>query len=688
MLSAKLRKSLVLGWLAIAFFQTACVTSRTGSDREQNLGSPAELKELRLIQTAYQQRAYDEVIKRTKAFSQKFKTSLLLDQIYNYRGLTYLSQKKYPYAVTNFDHVAQLTQNDSLRAMALYNRGFAQFEAGQSDASLKSLSEVKTSSLQGTDRSKFYALLSKVEFGQKHFSESLEAILQASRFHTQEIASYEKSLRDFAEQVAPKVKDLAQIRSFINDYEDSSLADLLLLQSIKLALHEKEQDADLAKNSFRRLQEQYPSSYYLSEARQLLSAAGISTAGGEAYSNLRENPVLGKKIGILLTLSGHFAPFGQKTLHGIQLAAGIFPRNKQLAKPTVHEEVGISSSKVELVIRDDGGEPTQAVRALDELVQKDGVIAVIGPLSSKIVPAVAERAQQLGVPLITLTQKDIEGLSFVFNAALTPHMQVHELVEFATEKWNAKSFAILSPKSRFGDEYARTFWDETEKRGAKMVGFESYPAEETDFRQYVDGLVGLTYPDARVREIQELKAKFLEEQAANKAKKLPRKKEQISLPPIVDFDAVFIPDDPKALGQILPTFEYRDVTNAKYLGVSTWNNEDLLTRAGKHAEGAIFVDGYFPGMSSPYARQFTTDFQAVFGFDPSSLEATGYDAAQILVKLLTSGADSRESIREQMANLRGFPGIAGPISYIDGRLVKKLAILTVRDGKIEEFVTK
>jgi peptide subunit release factor 1 (eRF1) len=45
-------------------------------------------------------------------------------------------------------------------------------------------------------------------------------------------------------------------------------------------------------------------------------------------------------------------------------------------------------------------------KAVEELVKKEKVIAIIGPLLSMNVEKAARKAQQLKVPLITLSQKE------------------------------------------------------------------------------------------------------------------------------------------------------------------------------------------------------------------------------------------------------------------------------------------
>ena len=372
----------------------------------------------------------------------------------------------------------------------------------------------------------------------------------------------------------------------------------------------------------------------------------------------------------MLTLSGKFGKFGYKALQGIELALKVFQPSSDAAP-------------LSLVVMDDQGDQDRALAVMDELFYKHHVAVIIGPLVSKLAEPMGKKAQELGIPLIALSQKEASGGDYVFNAALTPAMQVRELVQYATEKAGISSFAILSPQGRFGDEYVKAFWDEVDRVGGAVRGCEAYANDETDFREYIDKLVGLASTDARAHEVEELKLLKAATPVKSRSKSFQR---MFDLKPIVDFQAVFIPDDPKALGQILPTFAYRDVEKLLFLGINTWDNNELIARAGQFAEGAVFVDGYYSGSQAPSSKKFAEEYRATYGSDPSSVEAMSYDAAHILASLMKgSDVTSRADMRDRIMGLKDFQGVTGKISYRDGRLTKRLSLLTVKSGKIEEI---
>ncbi len=107
---------------------------------------------------------------------------------------------------------------------------------------------------------------------------------------------------------------------------------------------------------------------------------------------------------------------------------------------------------VSLVIRDSKGDPLEAEKAVEELVTKEKVIAIIGPLLTITVDKAARKAQQLKVPLLTLSQKEpLYGKGeFVFQNSLTPSDQIQALVTYAIKELELRTFAVFYPNSPYG----------------------------------------------------------------------------------------------------------------------------------------------------------------------------------------------------------------------------------------------
>ncbi|MGD9074715.1 MAG: penicillin-binding protein activator, partial [Desulfobacteraceae bacterium] len=176
---------------------------------------------------------------------------------------------------------------------------------------------------------------------------------------------------------------------------------------------------DNAKSSAMALVRSTPDQYWVSIGRHILEriAEELSVKMGV--------------VGCLLPLSGPFAIYGQEVLNGIQLGMGIWTESERY-------------QGLELVIKDTGGEMESAVSAVEELAKEEKVMAIIGPLVSKPTVAAAKKAQELGVPIITLTQK--EGVTdegeMVFRNFLTPAKEVETILDKAVNDLGLKRFAV------------------------------------------------------------------------------------------------------------------------------------------------------------------------------------------------------------------------------------------------------
>jgi ABC-type branched-subunit amino acid transport system substrate-binding protein len=372
-------------------------------------------------------------------------------------------------------------------------------------------------------------------------------------------------------------------------------------------------------------------------------------------------------IGAVLPLSGKHSPIAQKTLHGLQLGLGIY---------------GTSRSSFRLAVIDSEGTPEGAKRAVDRLVGEDSVIAVVGSLLSRTAPAVAQKTEELGVPSIALSQRAgiTEVGSYIFRNAVTSEMQVKELVRIAMEQMGLKRFAILYPNDSYGVEYANLFWDEVLLRGGTVTGAQIYNPQETDFRGPIRRLVGTYYIEDRKGEYQSKLAEWFRKQKGAKGRNAPP---DDLLPPIIDFEALFVPDSPKALGQIAPMLAYQNVTGIRLLGTNIWNTPELIRRGQKNVENAVFVDSNMGNDPVFKASRFYQEYKQAFGEEPGLFEAQGYETGLLLRQLIERGERTRVGLAQALAGIRQYQGVAGPMSMNQQReLVRPLKPLIVKEGSI------
>lgn len=372
-------------------------------------------------------------------------------------------------------------------------------------------------------------------------------------------------------------------------------------------------------------------------------------------------------IGVILPLTGKQANIAQRTLRGIQIGLGL--HNKQ--------------SQFKLAVVDSEGSPDKARRAVDTLVQKDKVIAIIGSIASREATAIAARASELGVPNMSLAQKS--GLTdvgpFIFKNAVTAEMQVRELVRVMMQEQNARQFAIMYPNDSYGVEYANLFWDEVLARGGEVVAAQIYSTKEKEFKGPVQRLFGNFYGEARLEELRQRQRFNVSSDDTKQGKKKSVRETNIEniLPPIIDFDAVFIPDTTKVMGQIAAMMAYQDARNITLLGTNLWNNQDVVRRVSNANYKAFFVDGISPSANG----NFLTEYKEQFNENAGLIETQAYDSALMIKQLILSGVDNREELIEKLVSKSIFQGALGPLLITPDRETQRpMTVLTVDAGSI------
>ena len=393
----------------------------------------------------------------------------------------------------------------------------------------------------------------------------------------------------------------------------------------------------------------------------------------------------GHTIGCLLPLSGKYQVFGQQALKGIELALAEFGRRRSINPP------------VQILIRDTGSNPEQAVKAVQDLVDKR-VAAIVGPIVTA--PAAAAAAQKAGVPIITLTQQPdiVNAGDDVFRNFLTPAMQMQSLVGYTTGTLGLKRFAVLYPNEPYGKTFLNLFWDELGKDGGTMVGAESYDPDETDFSASIKKLVGLYYqvPPAMANQqpgpgdpaspeaLSPGSAANPDGAAAAEEDAGPEKKKE---EPIVDFDALFIPDSPQKAGLIISQLRYYDVHNIYLLGTNLWHSEKLIRIAGSQVRQAVIPDGFFADSRRPNVVAFVNDFKKTFGYTPGFIEAVSYDSAMILFETVTRpDVRYRAAVQAALVNMAPYAGVTGETTFDkNGDAQKTLYLLKVVGNHFEEI---
>ncbi|QFR34546.1 ABC transporter substrate-binding protein [Ancylobacter sp. TS-1] len=138
-----------------------------------------------------------------------------------------------------------------------------------------------------------------------------------------------------------------------------------------------------------------------------------------------------------------------------------YRKGMQLALDQVNASGGVLGRPLELVSRDDGGNPGDAVRVAEELVTREKVDLLTGTFLSHVGLAVADYAKRRKVFFLAaepLTDKLTwaDGNRYTFRLRPSTYMQVAMLLPAATAA-KRKRWALVYPNYEYGQSAAETF---------------------------------------------------------------------------------------------------------------------------------------------------------------------------------------------------------------------------------------
>src|SRR6267143_1665063 len=138
-----------------------------------------------------------------------------------------------------------------------------------------------------------------------------------------------------------------------------------------------------------------------------------------------------------------------------------YKKGWELALEEINRSGGVLGRQLEVVSRDDGGTPGDAVRVAEELISREQVALLMGTFASNVGLAVANLAQQRKLVFMAaepLTDKIVweNGNRYTFRLRPSTYMQVAMLVPEAA-RLNKKRWAIVVPNYEYGQSAAASF---------------------------------------------------------------------------------------------------------------------------------------------------------------------------------------------------------------------------------------
>ncbi|GAB4275859.1 MAG: branched-chain amino acid ABC transporter substrate-binding protein [Coriobacteriia bacterium] len=222
-------------------------------------------------------------------------------------------------------------------------------------------------------------------------------------------------------------------------------------------------------------------------ALMMFGLAGCTKAAPETEGEgAEETPTETVKIGVHTSLTGGLADYGFAAAEALKIAAEDF---------SGFEVDGVKYD-IELVIKDDKGEPAEAPIVAQQLVD-EGVVGVIGALTSGNTNAALPIYQEAGIPVISgsATNPDLteSGFENFFRTCLRDDLQGKALAEWAIEL-GAKKVAVMDDRGDYAVGLANIVQEELEANDVEVLREEGQEGD-VDFSAQVNNIKNFG-PDA------------------------------------------------------------------------------------------------------------------------------------------------------------------------------------------------
>ncbi|MCX7988325.1 MAG: ABC transporter substrate-binding protein [Thermodesulfovibrio sp.] len=295
----------------------------------------------------------------------------------------------------------------------------------------------------------------------------------------------------------------------------------------------------------------------------------------------------------------------------------------------INKAGGINGRPLEVIIEDSKSDETQAVLAAKKLLEKDKVLAIIGPSTTGESMALVPIMTQAQTPLISaaaganITQP-VKERYWIFKTAQYDTSAVEAIYNYM-KKQGIKKVGIITITTGFGDAGRKALIEMAPKFGISIVADERYGPKDTDM----------------TTQLTKIKAAGA----------------QAVINWSVGPGQVIVTKNWHALKMGIPLYQSHG-----------WGSKKNLELAGKAAEGVIAPLGRLvvwdklPDKHPQKAllKKYVTDYEARYKSEPGTFGGHAYDALMMVVEALKNVGPDKKKIRDYIeTKIKKWPGTGG-----------------------------
>ncbi|MDR1242265.1 MAG: ABC transporter substrate-binding protein [Deltaproteobacteria bacterium] len=356
------------------------------------------------------------------------------------------------------------------------------------------------------------------------------------------------------------------------------------------------------------------------------------------------------KIGFPIPLTGEIPKVGESS----KFAAEMFKNEINASGGLL---VGGERYPLDFIYEDNESKPDSAVNVTLKLINRDNVVAIVGPQSSRQAVPAGGVADDNEVPMITPWSTNPDATRdrpWVFRAAFLDPFQAPVAANFAAKKFSAKTAAVMFEVSNdYSKGLADNFKDSWENmNGAgSILTMESHGPKDQEFSAQLTKIIGL-------------------------------KPDFIFLPENYSFVALIV-RQARELGYKGP-----------FMGSDAWGSAELMNLCGKDCIGQFFSTHYAAAGATGATKAFIDKYNATYGYIPDDVAALTWDAVMMVTQAIQNGGkvdgnlkNMRKLIRDNLVAMKNFEGITGSMHFDEqGDPVKCAVVVEIDSSSQFTFV--
>jgi len=341
----------------------------------------------------------------------------------------------------------------------------------------------------------------------------------------------------------------------------------------------------------------------------------ILLSGGVA---LADEPI---RIGAIFSVTGPASFLGEPERN-----------TAKMLEEDINKSGGLLGRKVEIIVYDDETDATKAVTALDRLIKKDKVVAVIGPSTSGNTLAIMPKVDEAKVPLVSCSaaKKIVQpARPYVFKVVPSDILAVKKIFQHA-KKAGISKIAILSASDGYGAGGREDMKELAPQMGIAIVADEVYGPKDTDMT-------------AQLTKIKGTDAQAIVCWGTNPG------------PAVIARNRV-------QLGIKTPLYMSSGVASKKFIELAGAENaEGILLPAGR-----LIVEPQVPAsnLQKKVLSSYIKEYEKKFNQPVSTFGGHAYDAIRVLELAMKNGKSAEPSaIRDALEKIKGYQGTAGEFNF-------------------------